>query len=778
VSTTHTGLRDATLSQLRGLLQVAEAVRAGNELEPALEAIASAISATLGYKAVVINLYRPAWDDFEVVVVLGNEESRALLMGERSCLEDWSGLLHERFCRHGSYLVPAGEYDWASDGMASYHPEIAPVDDPDAWHADDALMVPLCAGTGALLGIVSLDEPVTGRRPSDFELEILGAVAAHAALAVEHAQEAADARRHRAAVEHLLLVSSQLTGRHSAKDMLESVCAGVREALGFQKVIVFLVEGEERMLAPQATVGSAGDEPASFPPFPAAAMADLLEGPFERHGCLLVPAEEATRRTPAVMHGIYTSVCNGCGPLAWNHHWLVVPLQDRDGVLTGLLWVDDPEDRLLPTDERLKALRAFANQAASAIESTRQLERMRHLAEHDALTGLRNRRDFELRIEAGVGALGSDRRLSLLVCDLDHFKRINDALGHEAGDEALRRFAEILSSCAPAGEVPTRLGGEEFALALPGIGEVDALAVAEHLRLLVRGEFADFPGHISVSVGVASVGQDAPDAAGLVRAANRALYAAKRLGRDRCVVHHLQTLEMLDSMRDPDGGAGEQLAAAMLLAETLDLRDVATARHSQTVGRYSEQIARELGFSAPRVERLRAAGILHDIGKLGIADLILHKPGPLDAQEWLEIKRHPELGARILEHANLRDIGAWVLAHHERLDGGGYPHGLGGEEIPVEARILAVADAYEAMTADRPYRRALGVAAAREQLRSGAGTQFDSGVVGAFLRLLERSEPSFEALLPAVAASTRSPRTSGSRSERAPSGRRASPSGR
>ena len=192
---------------------------------------------------------------------------------------------------------------------------------------------------------------------------------------------------------------------------------------------------------------------------------------------------------------------------------------------------------------------------------------------------------------------------------------------------------------------------------LPGAGEAAALAVAEHVRLLVRGEFATFACPVSVSVGVASRGPEARDAGELMRAANRALYAAKRLGRDRCVVHHAQTLEMLDALRDAEGGGGaEQLAAAMLLAETLDLRDVATARHSETVGRYCEQIARELGFAAPRVERVRAAGILHDIGKLGITDAILHKPGPLDAGEWLEIQRHPELGSRILEHANLRDI--------------------------------------------------------------------------------------------------------------------------
>ena len=345
----------------------------------------------------------------------------------------------------------------------------------------------------------------------------------------------------------------------------------------------------------------------------------------------------------------------------------------------------------------------------SAIESARQLDSLRHLAAHDPLTGLRNRRGFEPGIDAHLDALGSGGELSLLVVDLDHFKRVNDTLGHDAGDDVLRHFADVLRAASGDGDVPTRLGGEEFALVLPGAGEARALAVAEHLRLLVRTQFATFACPVSVSVGVATRGAEARDASELMRAANRALYAAKRLGRDRCVVHHAQTLEMLAALRDAEGAGAEQLAAAMLLAETLDLRDVATARHSETVGRYSEQIARELQFELARVERIRAAGILHDIGKLGIADAVLHKPGPLDPPEWVEIKRHSEIGSRILEHANLRDIGGWVLAHHERMDGGGYPQGLPGGEIPVEARILAVADAYEAMTADRPYRLALTV---------------------------------------------------------------------
>jgi diguanylate cyclase (GGDEF)-like protein len=187
------------------------------------------------------------------------------------------------------------------------------------------------------------------------------------------------------------------------------------------------------------------------------------------------------------------------------------------------------------------------------------------------------------------------------------------------------------------------------------------------------------------------------------------------------------------------------LASVMLLAETLDLRDEGTARHSLTVGAYARQTALTLGLEPSRVERIHAAGVLHDLGKLGIADAILYKPGPLEESEWREMRRHPEIGARILEHAGLTDIADWVRGHHERMDGDGYPRGLQGEEIPLEARILAVADAYEAMIADRPYRLGMPGADAREELRHCRGTQFDPVVVRAFLEALtECGDPVFD----------------------------------
>jgi diguanylate cyclase (GGDEF)-like protein len=182
-----------------------------------------------------------------------------------------------------------------------------------------------------------------------------------------------------------------------------------------------------------------------------------------------------------------------------------------------------------------------------------------------------------------------------------------------------------------------------------------------------------------------------------------------------------------------------RLAAVMLLAETLDLRDPSTALHSRTVGRLARGTAVALGLEESRVERIHAAGVLHDLGKLGIPDHILQKPGGLSESEWREIRRHPDLGARILEHAGMRDIAHWVRCHHERLDGHGYPQGMPGEAIPLEARILAVADAYEAMIADRPYRAGMPPCEATEELRRCSGTQFDPEIVDAFMRALDRT---------------------------------------
>jgi diguanylate cyclase (GGDEF)-like protein len=365
----------------------------------------------------------------------------------------------------------------------------------------------------------------------------------------------------------------------------------------------------------------------------------------------------------------------------------------------------------------------------------RLIERLADAAQTDPLTGLRNRRGFQGVLEAELArALRTGKPVSLLVADLDHFKVVNDRLGHAGGDRALKRFAGQMQRLTRRLDAGARLGGEEFALVLPECAKHDAYLVAERLRRAVRTAFADGSVPLTVSIGVASHPDHGGTADSLLLAGDQALYAAKQLGRDRSVLFNPETIaevRMVESARD--GDAREQLSAVLLLAETMDMRDAGAAHHSHVVSRCAEATARTLGLSEATVERVALAGLLHDVGKVGVSDAVLQKPGPLGERDWAELRRHPELGARLLAGAHLEDLAEWVFAHHERFDGTGYPLGLRGEEIPLEARILAVADAYEAMRGERVYSPAMSHAEAAAELRRAAGGQFDARVVESLL---------------------------------------------
>src|SRR4051812_22715254 len=373
----------------------------------------------------------------------------------------------------------------------------------------------------------------------------------------------------------------------------------------------------------------------------------------------------------------------------------------------------------------------------------RLIARLADAARTDALTGLLNRRGFQELMEVETErALRSSRPLAIIVGDLDHFKHLNDRYGHAAGDVALRSFADIATQASRRIDAVARIGGEEFALLLPDTEQHAAYLLAERLRRAAKEPGARAEGDLPPgSFGVASFPTHAADAAALMHAADQALYAAKAMGRDRSVIYNPEVLANVLGGNLDSAAGNEHLSAVLVLAETLDLRDSGTASHSQTVGRLAALIAGALGFDAPRVERIRLAGILHDIGKIGIPDWILHKPGPLDEAEWAEVRKHPEMGARIAASAKLDDISEWILCHHERVDGRGYPGGLPRDEIPVEARILAVADAYEAMTAERCYKTAMHPSEAEEELRRQAGAQFDAEVVDALLGAIAVEQP-------------------------------------
>jgi diguanylate cyclase (GGDEF)-like protein len=517
------------LSPLRGLLEVSRLVRAEGDLDELLAAIARAVGESLGFETVVINLYRPAWNDFRVTTVHGSERARALLVGRVRGIEEWEPLLDERFDRRGAYHVRAGEYDW-SGADYSYVPETEPGVGEDAWHPEDALFLPLRRSDGELLGILSVDEPVSRRRPTDEELDVLVSFADHAALAVQLSQETAQAVRHRLALEQLLDVSSRLTTEPAVDEILRAVCTGVRDALGFHNVLATLFDPGSGRLEPRAAVGWVLEQIERADPVYLADVQGLLDPQFEVQGCYLLPNEEADVRVPRRKLR-YVSQQNGSGPWAWSHHWLLVPLHDGDGDVIGVLWADEPDDRLRPSPERLQALRIFANQAAAAIIASARLRELRFLADHDPLTRLLNRRAFVDRLDGEVArAARYDRSFGLVICDLDGFKELNDRYGHPAGDEALQVFGRILHEALRRPDDAFRIGGDEFALLLAEAGDDDARAVVSRVRTLLESSDDARLAGVRASFGVASCPADAQDAHVLFRLADEALYEAKRNG--------------------------------------------------------------------------------------------------------------------------------------------------------------------------------------------------------------------------------------------------------
>jgi diguanylate cyclase (GGDEF)-like protein len=522
----------SAIARLRALLDVTRLVRAETDTAAIMDAIAGTIATSLGFRTVVVNTYRPAWNDFEVTTVRGSEEARRTLMGDTLAWEAWEPLLDGRFAVNGAYMIPHGEFNWDDDIGRRYIPDWEPSTDPDAWHPADELFVPMRHTDGHLLGILSVGEPRSNLRPSSDDLAGLVAVADHAALALQSALETAAAAFHRGALRQLLQVSSRLTETLSSDVILQSVCDGISEAVGFEKVCIDLPDPVTGVFTTRAATGWTLDDRRLDSPLTLWELAPLLDPPFERQGCYLLTLEEAIARLPAE-HSARRSELNGSGPHAWNRHWLAVPMHDRNGDVIGIIWADDPRNRLLPSTELLQALRVFANQATAALDSAGRFEEMRFLAEHDPLTRLYNRRAFNhrLRVE-GARARRYGTHFALVVLDVNGFKHINDRHGHMAGDAALARVADLLNHHLRAPDAAFRIGGDEFALVLTEI-EPDAVTpvverIAGHLAEMSTPE-----GHaVTASFGVAVFGGPVQDEEALLRAADAAMYAAKRMGED------------------------------------------------------------------------------------------------------------------------------------------------------------------------------------------------------------------------------------------------------
>jgi diguanylate cyclase (GGDEF)-like protein len=387
------------------------------------------------------------------------------------------------------------------------------------------------------------------------------------------------------------------------------------------------------------------------------------------------------------------------------------------------------------------AVVGFRRSRAAAAEEFAAEHRGRADAEQrsrvDALTGLFNRRHTMETIEHELARGSSGPGVGVLMFDLDYFKLVNDRHGHIGGDAVLIEVAERLRTGAREWDIVARIGGEEFCVIAPGLdSEDDIAALGERLRLCVAERPVLLPNGaavpVTISVGAALVAHGNGSAEHAIDFADRALYAAKRHGRNR--MHRFSELDTTDRRAEQP----ECLHLAEALAISGDLREGSLSQHSRQVADLCAATARRLGLSEDDVLRVRLGGWLRDVGKVAVPDAILTKPGRLADDEWTIIRTHPAVGADLLRHfPELASACPGVRHHHERYDGTGYPDQLAGEDIPIDARIIAAADAFSAMTADRPYRTPKPIAEAIAELRRSVGTQLDPAVAAALIDELD-----------------------------------------
>jgi diguanylate cyclase (GGDEF)-like protein len=367
------------------------------------------------------------------------------------------------------------------------------------------------------------------------------------------------------------------------------------------------------------------------------------------------------------------------------------------------------------------------------------LQQEQERATRDPLTGLRNHRYFQDSLSAEIERCRrTGGHVSIAMLDLDNFKQVNDRFGHSEGDAVLRRATKGISDNLRPYDLACRLGGEEFGIIFPEATAEEAKMVLDRIAEYLQpfgpnGELLSFSG------GITTWPLHAEAQADLFHRADEAAYAAKQQGKACSVIYDPKKVSSMNSEdRTKQRSRDAMLTTATTLVSAVDQKDPYTRNHSELVAIYAATVARAMRLDEATVKLVYRAGLLHDVGKIGIADEILVKGTQLTHDEWIQLRMHPEFSYRILEAAEMEPVATWTRHHHEHFDGTGYPVGLAGNDIPLGSRIVLVADAFESMTSDRIYRRALGVTQAVAELQGGAGQQFDPQVVHTMVELIQQ----------------------------------------
>lgn len=417
---------------------------------------------------------------------------------------------------------------------------------------------------------------------------------------------------------------------------------------------------------------------------------------------------------------------------------LFCPLKGH-GKLIGILGFRGKHSRQIFNQEDVDLIMSLANQAGVIVENAQLYSQAMTWAITDGLTRLYNHRymheclDKEIARNTRFGA-----NFAIIMIDIDFFKTYNDNYGHLAGDDVLASIAKCIQASIRNIDQAFRYGGEEFAVILPETSTQGAYVVAERIREKIQERTFKGRASVTASLGVASWPTDGMTKEELLAAADKALYTAKETGRNRTCGPYDSRSQIL--MEPESESETQRIAIGMIfaLAATVDAKDHYTYGHSRKVSQYAVAMAQDMNLPPEKIAVIRTAGLLHDIGKIGIPDSILNKDGALDDQEWRQIRAHPRMGVEILRYVvELANALPIILNHHEHFDGSGYPSGTKGQDIPFEARLLSVADAYDAMTSLRPYHNQRSTQEAIEELRRCAGTTFDPEMVEIFCNTLQ-----------------------------------------
>lgn len=390
-----------------------------------------------------------------------------------------------------------------------------------------------------------------------------------------------------------------------------------------------------------------------------------------------------------------------------------IPMRAQ-GRVVGVMGLDLFSDEYSLKAEDVSLFERLAELASIAIDNAFLEERLQFLSYRDALTGVYNRTFFENELTTLCDDDGTN---ALLICDIDELKLVNDFFGHKEGDLLLIKAAKLLKNYFADKAIISRIGGDEFAIIVRNTGESEIEAICFEIRnkLVEMKEEIKSQIPLEISLGYALSTESGRDVQEQFRLADNRMYRQKLHNRNF-------RGSLVQTMKQ-------------MLAE----RDYLTDGHASRMQEMVAHLARALGQAEKNLDELRLFAYFHDLGKIGIPDRILFKPGPLSPEERQEMQRHSEVGQRIAQSSvDLQPIADWILKHHERWDGKGYPLGIAGYDIPLECRILSIVDSFDAMTSDRPYRKALSLEAAIAELKRNSGTQFDPMIVGEFVRLIQK----------------------------------------